>query len=124
MAEPLPPPAPPPLPTDKAGNVYVRAADGTLGTVDPKDLPGVQASGGTVATERDRQQVMLDNVPTAAKVAHVALGAPGFWMQGAQFTPEGETYGKGLLSGGTMGLSDLATKEAMRAVGGDKMATQ
>lgn len=122
MAEPLPQ-APPTPPTDKDGNVYVRAADGTLGTVAPQDLPGVEASGGTIATNRDVLQSQIDAIPTAAKVARVALaGDPGFWLQGGQFTPEGEAFSKGVASGATMGLSNLATKEAARAYGGDDLA--
>lgn len=125
MAEPIPQPAaPPPPPTDKAGNVYVRAADGTLGTVAPNDVQGVIASGGTVATARDQQQVAIDAIPTAAKIAKVATGDAGFWLQGGQFTPEGSTYTKGVASGATMGLSDLATKGVGQAIGGNKLATQ
>lgn len=123
MAEPLPQ-APPPVPTDKDGNVYVRAADGTLGTVAPKDLPGVEASGGTIATSRDVQQSQIDALPTAAKIAKVATGDAGFWLQGGQFTPEGSTFTKGVASGATMGLSDLAGKGVAGAVGGDKLAQQ
>lgn len=123
MAEPLP--QPPPLPpTDKDGNVYVRAADGTLGTVAPQDIPGVEASGGSVATMRDVQQMKVDAVPLAAKVAKVAAGDLGFWASGGEFTPEGATLTKGVASGATMGLSDLAGKGVAQAVGGDKLATQ
>lgn len=114
----------PPLPTDKSGNVYVRGPDGTLGTVAPDDLPGVQAAGGAVATARDMQQMQLDSVPTAVKALKVATGDLGFWASGGKFTPEGATLSRNIADGGTMGLSDLATKEAARAWGGDALANK
>lgn len=114
----------PPLPTDKSGNVYVRGPDGTLGTVAPDDLPGVQAAGGAVATARDMQQMQLDSLPTAVKALKVATGDLGFWASGGKFTPEGATLSRNIADGGTMGLSDLAIKEAARAWGGDALANK
>lgn len=93
-------------------------------TIAARDADQLIAAGGRVASTRDIQQEKLDAIPAAAKVAHVAMGDPGFWLQGGQFTPEGETFSKGVASGATMGLSDLAGKGVAGAYGGDKLATQ
>lgn len=123
MAEPevTPPAAPPPI--DPNSEVKAFSPSGEKVTILAKDAAQLTAAGGRVATARDIQQSQLDAIPTAAKVAHVAMGDPGFWLQGG-FTPEGETFSKGVASGATMGLSDLAAKEAGRAYGGDKLAQQ
>lgn len=114
----------PPSPVDPNSEVKAFSSTGEKITILAKDAAQLEAAGGSVATNRDIQQARIDALPTAAKVAKVATGDAGFWLQGGQFTPEGSTFTKGVASGATMGLSDLAAKGVGQAVGGDKLATQ
>lgn len=121
MTEPLPATAP--APVDPNSELKAYSPTGEKITILAKDAAQLESAGGKVATVRDFQQEKLDAVPLAAKAAHLAMGDAGFWATGG-FTPEGETFTRGVASGATMGLSDLAGKGVGKAVGGDKLATQ
>ena len=122
MAEPQAPAPPPPI--DPNSEVKAYSPTGEKITILARDAAQLEAAGGSIATNRDIQQEKLDAVPLAAKAAHLAMGDAGFWIQGGQFTPEGETFTRNVASGATMGLSDLATKGVGSAVGGPQLATQ
>ena len=121
MAEPQAPAPPPPI--DPNSEVKAYSPTGEKITILAKDAAQFEAAGGSVATNRDIQQERIDAIPLAAKAAHLAMGDAGFWATGG-FTPEGETFTKGVASGATMGLSDLAGKGVGQVIGGDKLAQQ
>lgn len=89
------------------GDVHVFAPDGTYGTVDEKDLPGVEAAGGHVATKDE----VLDQLPavTGSKALDFALS----------LTPQQQAAAQGVMSGATLGFGQVGIKKLLDTAGPD-----
>ena len=89
------------------GDVHVFAPDGTYGTVDEKDLPGVEAAGGHVASKDE----VLDQLPavTGSKALDFALS----------LTPQQQAAAQGVMSGATLGFGQVGIKKLLDTAGPD-----
>lgn len=85
--------------------VQVFAPDGTYGTVDEKDLAGVEAAGGRVASKDE----VLDQLPavTGSKALDFALS----------LTPQQQAGAQGVMSGATLGFGQVGIKKLLDVVG-------
>lgn len=85
--------------------VQVFAPDGTYGTVDEKDVAGVEAAGGRVATKDE----VLDQLPavTGSKALDFALS----------LTPQQQAGAQGVMQGATLGFGQVGIKKLLDVVG-------
>lgn len=84
---------------------HVFAPDGTYGTVDEKDVPGVLSAGGRVATKDE----VLDQLPavTGSKALDFALS----------LTPQQQAGAQGVMQGATLGFGQVGIKKLLDVVG-------